>query len=182
MSETDTPRTDACRFLEMNGCIATYLGVEFVPADRMRKLERALANCKAVSEIQTERVQKLEVELAEWRVVFGEITDAAAKWDKLTKERDSLLAEKDLWTSANRDMRRIAEERNKFEAERNALAKENQWHLASESPAAEGSYIIFANCAEYIGYWSRFGWYADLIEQHEITHWRKHFQPPKGET
>jgi hypothetical protein len=48
-----------------------------------RKLERELANCKAVSEIQTERVRKLEAELAKM----------TEERNQLEKERDALIAE-----------------------------------------------------------------------------------------
>jgi chromosome segregation ATPase len=147
----------------------------------------ALANCKAVSEIQTERVQKLEAELARAvenmdgpsAKVLSELTQMTSRAEQNKSDYDQMRQMYDDVCAEHEDYRaRIVV----MNAERDALVAENQWHLASEPPATEGSYIIFANCTEYIGYWSRFGWYADLIEQHEITHWRKHFQPPKGAT
>jgi septal ring factor EnvC (AmiA/AmiB activator) len=129
--------------------------------DKAEKLERALANCKAVAEIQSERVQKLEAELAamtahdawqreQWENMLhhgvrlqerlqamtadrdraienmdGPSAKVLAELAEVKAERDALLKEKELWTAANSDMKRIAEERNRLEKERDALIAEN---------------------------------------------------------
>ena len=44
---SDTPISDAARMREKNGCVTTFQGVEIVPAELARQLERDLAEANA---------------------------------------------------------------------------------------------------------------------------------------
>ena len=114
----------------------------------------ALANCKAVAEIQSERVRKLEAELAKMTA-------------RAETAEDSLVYRLDI--------------NQQLGDERNALAEENEWHLASEPPK-EG-YWLTTNTDGTIHEddWNGTEWRSYGRTLLPVTHYRKLPQPPKGQ-
>ncbi len=72
------------------------------------------------------------------------------------------------------------------ERERDALAKENEWHPASVRPELHEHVMTIDSMGQlHIDFWypteNRFWSERDGDDDEKITHWRKLPQPPKGE-
>jgi hypothetical protein len=101
----------------------------------------------------------------------------------LRKERDALIAENALTQRACDSWRKMAMDRLD---ERNALAKENEWHPASVRPELHEHVMTIDSMGQlHIDFWypteNRFWSERDGDDDEKITHWRNLPQPPKGE-
>ena len=99
------------------------------------------------------------------------------------RERDALIAENALTQRACDSWRKMAMDRLD---ERNALAKENEWHPASVRPELHEHVMTIDSMGQlHIDFWypteNRFWSERDGDDDEKITHWRELPQPPKGE-
>jgi hypothetical protein len=153
-----TPRTDACRLKEMNGCIATYLGAEIVRADDMRRIEEDLAAKYITVKWRDYRISKLETEL------IAKTEDYEAFQSEALKTITALTAERD--EAQERVMHLNAE-----------LKRANEWHPASEPPDNGRLVLLMIGKNMYIGGYDHD---ENMWRDSDVTHWRELPAPPKG--
>jgi hypothetical protein len=132
------------------------------------------------------------------RGIFGPMIEAIAEEGRKLERELAAMTAHDAWEHGQwekmvshgvglqnrlQEMTTLAET---AERERDALAKENEWHPASVRPELHEHVMTIDSMGQlHIDFWypteNRFWSERDGDDDEKITHWRELPQPPKGE-